>query len=679
MKKHLLMAFVFLVAGLFAQEAFDGYTLYNQNSSHYAYLLDMDGETAHSWYSSYNGGYSCYLLEDGTLLRPMEASNTQLQGTASSGRFCKFDWDGNAVWQFDYHGSSYLPHHDIEPMPNGNILAIVWEVKSATECVNNGLDSYSSLWPDYIVEIEPVGTNSGNIIWEWHFWDHLIQDHDSSKLNYGVVADHPELLDINLGGSSGGPGGGGGDWLHINGIDYNEELDQIVITSHNLDELYVIDHSTTTEEAAGHTGGNSGMGGDILYRWGNAGNYGANASYEFNIVHCGHWIAEGCPGEGNLMAFNNEASNNQSQVIEIELPYENTYNYSWTPGTAFAPETPVWEYSNGTTFYSNHLGSVQRLPNGNTLISESTSGYLFEVDSDGNVVWDKDTTGEVPRCLRYATDYSGLSELFPQGMISGVVYNSVTNEAVSGALISAGNQEVETDEDGYFEMSIAAGIYEVTCSHSDFEEYIHPEDVEVEEDEIVVLEIPLTPISQNGVISGEITDETTGEGISGVLVTLGEYSITTDDMGLFSIEIPADVYSLVCSHNDYENYIHNEEIDLVAGIEINLDIVMIPVLDSDNDQITPATVLKNNYPNPFNPETTISFYLSDSSAKTELCIYDLKGKKLLTLISDNLSAGEHSVTWDGKDSTGKNVSSGIYLYRLTQGNFISTKKMILMK
>ena len=94
---------------------------------------------------------------------------------------------------------------------------------------------------------------------------YAIRSYYASKPNYGVVASHPELLDLNY------PPVvlGDGDWNHVNGIDYDPVHDWIVLSARSQDEIYVIDHSTTTAEAAGHTGGARGKGGDILYRWGN--------------------------------------------------------------------------------------------------------------------------------------------------------------------------------------------------------------------------------------------------------------------------------------------------------------------------------------------------------------------------------------------------------------------------
>jgi len=105
------------------------------------------------------------------------------------------------------------------------------------------------------------------------------------------------------------------------------------------------------------------------------------------------------------------------------------------------------------------------------------------------------------------------------------------------------------------------------------------------------------------------------------------------------------------------------------------------VIGIDEDLVTMSTnILNDNYPNPFNPSTTISYNLAEDS-NVELTIYNLKGQKVKQLVSSNqLSAGQHSVEWNGTDDAGKNVSSGIYLYKLKAGDkYTSTKKMILLK
>jgi hypothetical protein len=100
--------------------------------------------------------------------------------------------------------------------------------------------------------------------------------------------------------------------------------------------------------------------------------------------------------------------------------------------------------------------------------------------------------------------------------------------------------------------------------------------------------------------------------------------------------------------------------------------------NAGNDLIT-KTELKGNYPNPFNPETTISFATLDGNNRTEITIYNLKGQKIKTLLNEVLPAGRHSVLWNGTDESGKKVASGVYFYKMKSGSFSSTRKMILMK
>ncbi len=89
-------------------------------------------------------------------------------------------------------------------------------------------------------------------------------------------------------------------------------------------------------------------------------------------------------------------------------------------------------------------------------------------------------------------------------------------------------------------------------------------------------------------------------------------------------------------------------------------------------------VLLQNYPNPFNPETTISYRLS-FAADVELAVFDLNGRLVRTLVQGRIEAGEHKVRWDGRDSRGEEVASGVYLYRLRAGQHVLTQRMILLR
>lgn len=376
-------------------QSYDGYTLYFPQNGTKAYLIDLAGNNYHTWTfgSNQKTCYSSYLLPGGVLLRSVNKQGNYFNGGPISGEVQKVDWNGNVIWDFVYSTQEYCTHHDIHPMPNGNVLLISYERKSASEVVQAGCAQSLEMWPDKIVEIQPSGTNGGTVVWEWHIWDHLVQSHDPTKSNYGVVADHPELLNINYRTNK--------DWVHMNGIDYNEELDQIVFSSHALNEVYVIDHSTTTAQAASHSGGNSGKGGDFLYRWGNPEAYQASGTANFNVVHDAHWVPGDDPRFPNaLCGYNNHGGAGGKTCVDIFNPPYNGYNYSHTPGTAYLPGTYYWRNTYSGNYSSNN-GNSQQLPNGNTLICIGLSGFMYEIDSNQNQIWSKSVGGTIAQVFRY--------------------------------------------------------------------------------------------------------------------------------------------------------------------------------------------------------------------------------------------------------------------------------------
>lgn len=371
----------------------EGYTLFEFMGDTTIYLIDNCGRVINQWESEFTAGTSVYLLEDGSIIRGGKTPTTHFPVGGQGGVLEKFDWDGNLTWQFFYSDSLQSLHHDFAVMPNGNILAIAFELISKQEAMDNGRDtlrlSDNKLWPEKIIEIQPQGINGATIVWEWRMWDHLIQNHDATKLNYGVVEEHPELFDLNFMTTT------IADWAHANSLDYNPLLDQIALSLNFFNEFVILDHSTTTVEAASSAGGNSGKGGDILYRYGNPQSYGRGdstnqVSYSQHDVH---WIGEGLTDNGKIMFYNNGTDRPEGDYSSIDIitPWTDVNgSYMLEADTTFGPDNPEWTYvaEIPTDFFSPITSSAQRLPNGNTLICQGRSGRIFEINANQDLVWE---------------------------------------------------------------------------------------------------------------------------------------------------------------------------------------------------------------------------------------------------------------------------------------------------
>jgi hypothetical protein len=389
-------------------KAFQGYTLLAPLDSTSTYLLDMQGKVVQTWASDCTPALFPMLLENGHLLRPGTIGpDSRIFGPQPGvgGRIQEFTWEGKLVWDYRFYNARQLPHHDMTRLPNGNVLLVVSDRKTTEESVAAGRrpeligDSY--LIPDSLVEIRPTGPTTGAVVWEWHLWDHLVQDFDKTKANYGAVREHPELVNLNYTDDEPDPPAAASrprrispDWTHFNGVAYNAELDQIVVSVHAFSEFWILDHSTTTAQAAGHEGGRGGKGGDLLYRWGNPRAYraGTRADQKLFRQHNAHWIPKGHPGEGNLLVFNNgngRTGGNYSSVDELALPVDAAGRYACKPGTAYGPAQPLWSYvaPKKEEFYSSFISGAQRLPNGNTLICSGANGTVFEVTAGKDIVW----------------------------------------------------------------------------------------------------------------------------------------------------------------------------------------------------------------------------------------------------------------------------------------------------
>ncbi|MCK5051374.1 MAG: T9SS type A sorting domain-containing protein [Candidatus Cloacimonetes bacterium] len=155
-----------------------------------------------------------------------------------------------------------------------------------------------------------------------------------------------------------------------------------------------------------------------------------------------------------------------------------------------------------------------------------------------------------------------------------------------------------------------------------------------------------------------------------------ELLATSNETGHFTFEIEAGTYMFNCVAEGYEDL--TEEVVVIAGEITSHAFIMTSTTGADDNIIPSGTVLKGNFPNPFNPETTISFS-NHKPGHVIVEIYNTKGQKVKTLVNEHLAASNHSVVWQGDDDTGESVSSGIYFYKMNSGIYSSTRKMILMK
>ena len=396
-----ILVLVFSVFHSFSYcNVFNGVTLFSVSSgigSSNTYVINNNYDVVNKWDHELSTIGIPHLNHDGSIIlqfRSIEHSFGNSHGPIG-GIFKKLDWHGNEVWSNDFFSNTFHPHHDFEVMPNGNILILGWEKKTYSEALNAGrLNVENEIWPLAIYEVALSQDTEFEIIWEWHIWDHLVQDVDSSLSNFGIIKNHPELIDINIGQFT---NPNEGDWLHTNAIAYNYDLDQIVFSSKHFNEIFIIDHSTTILEASGHDGGNSNKGGDILYRWGNPINYGrgTNSDQKLNAQHGVHWIPLGYPGAGKLLIFNNNPSDtasnsNQfgnSSVVELLPPINTDGNYFLTSDSIYGPENFDLIYGNDDSFFSSFQSGAYRLKNGNTIITVTQEKFLIEINQDSQVVW----------------------------------------------------------------------------------------------------------------------------------------------------------------------------------------------------------------------------------------------------------------------------------------------------
>ncbi len=439
------------------EESLQGYTFFSPFSGRKAYLVDNCGYLINEWDRGTLPGLAAYFLKNGFMLRTYKVPPLGPYTSASNaGGLELVDWDNNTVWSYEFNTSTWLSHHDAVYMPNGNILVLTWELVYENELIElgrypNEISDEGFMWSEKIIEIETVGSDDMNIVWEWNIKDHYIQEFDFEKLNFGVVSEHPELFNINLPDLNSSNSNASRDWNHFNAIDYHPELDQILISVRNSDEVWILDHSTNTSEAASHSGGLYGKGGDILYRWGNASAYERAPESDQKLFgqHGVNWIKEGLTDAGKILIYNNGNGRPGTDFSTAEIitpPQDQNGGYIVPASDPFGPEEADWLYGEqaGESFYSAYLSNTQRLSNGNTLINAGSPGTIFEINSQSEQVWkyiiplnadapvtqgqNTNNNGNF-RAYKYTADYPGFAG----------------KELIQGATIENGNSPVNCE------------------------------------------------------------------------------------------------------------------------------------------------------------------------------------------------------------------------------------------
>ena len=404
--------------------ALDGYNMVVPLFGKDAMLVDMCGEVVHTWESADTLRHATwsYLQANGDLvmtLRQANVANDVIWAGGGGGIIERRSWDNELLWSYTLNDSLYRLHHDIHVMENGNVLALAWELKDSVQYIAAGGDTAlidNALWSEMILELQPNAEGGADVVWEWHAWDHLVQDYDDTKPNYGVIADNPQKINLNSNTSQGQQPLA--DWLHMNSIHYDDFFGKIMVSVPNLNEIWILDH----------TGGAMGS---ILWRWGNPAAYdrGTAEDQKLFFQHDARWAYEGIdfsdPNYGKVTVFNNRVPDEEapggfhSEACVLEPLYdlyENEYAMDLNTGTYLPLDfADIYAAPNPADLASNITSNYQILPDGHSLIGEGNQGEAIELDENNSVVW------------RYKIPLTSTAINLPQPVAQGTVLNPMQN------------------------------------------------------------------------------------------------------------------------------------------------------------------------------------------------------------------------------------------------------------
>lgn len=309
------------------EQAFQGYTLLAPMfGDGTVYLLDMQGEVAHTWHMPYRPGLYGYLLDNGHLFYSgkvmQDLERFEAWRRFKGGAVLEVDWHGNVLWEVNHPDH----HHDARKLRNGNLILLC--LRPVPEALHSkiqgglpGSEIDGTIYADYLLEV----TTGGETVWEWRSWEHL-----DCATEVITAQDRRE------------------EWTHGNTVAEMPD-GNLLVSFRNICTVTIIERRT----------------GDLLWKLG-----GPPLAQQHD--------PRPLPN-GNVLIFDNGTHRRDhpapfSRVIEVD------------PRTS----TIVWEYCDQSLFdfFSPYISGAQRLPNGNTLICEGCDGRLFEVTQDKEVVWE---------------------------------------------------------------------------------------------------------------------------------------------------------------------------------------------------------------------------------------------------------------------------------------------------
>jgi hypothetical protein len=375
-----------------SKRTYTGLTLFTPTEGEGAWLIDMMGRLVNHWKTGYQPGYDAQLLPNGNLLYAGKVANGPLADLddAGGGILLEVDWDSNVVWEYK---DPYL-HHAFDRTKNGNTLVLKWvempsDIAARVKGGDPGTERNGVMWGDAIQEITP----DGKVLWEWIAHEHL---------DPGVTPRCPACPRS--------------IWTHANAV--SELPDGNILASFmKINTIAIIDKKT----------------GNIKWQWGPG-----NLPHQHSPNQLAHQHCPTMLDNGNILVFDNGM-------------HPNGFSFGFSRVVEVSPKTNeiVWSYGGGAQtceFYSSTLGSCQRLPNGNTLICEGTTGRVFEVNTSSELVWEfannlpsyetypaQTRSHMVCSAHRYGMDYSGLKRPVPLPMEQEFVPGAPVKEETTKA------------------------------------------------------------------------------------------------------------------------------------------------------------------------------------------------------------------------------------------------------